>query len=341
LPYRCGMSSVRSSACVALLLAAMLRGHAAEAQPAQGFYLGGAVGYGLLQDQKATVTRASAAIGRVSFGGGIAAVGSVGYGLGNGLRLELEGDYRLNDQRHGATGHGSEAKYGGMGNLLFDLDFGLGWMTPYIGGGAGYQVVDWRGVGLPAARVNRSVGGLAYQAILGAAFPVDAVPGLAVTVEYRYLAVAGSRHYRGAPPPVRVRSDGDASHALLIGVRYAFDGPSGGRSDERPPLAQASLPALSTRTYLVYFDDQSAELTPRAKDVVAEAIRASTRVQHTRIEIAGAAAPAGPVSRQRARSVAAEMERSGVPADAIEIRSDLEPKPAGRPDSQRVEIVYR
>ena len=311
-------------------------GGAATAQPAQGFYLGGAVGYGLLQDQALTVTPTTGGRAKASFDGGIAAVGGVGVGFGNGLRLEVEGDYRHNDQRHA---NGSETKYGGMGNLLFDLDLGVGWVTPYIGGGIGYQAVDWRGVGVRGVRVDRSVGGLAYQAILGAAFPIDAVPGLAVTLEYRYLAVAGTRHYAGTPAPARVRSNGDDSHTLLVGVRYAFDAPSG--VDERPPLADAVPPAMSTRTYLVYFDDQSVELTPRAKDVLAEAIRASTRVMRTRVEIAGNAAPDDSVSLQRARNVAAEMERAGVPAAAIDIHDALEPNGARAADKQRVEVVYR
>ena len=332
------MSAVRQRAWVVITLLLVLVGHAASAQPANGFYLGGAVGYGLLQDQGTTTTAAATTRGKTSFGGGLAAVGSVGYGFGNGLRVEVEGGYRSNGQRSG--GGGSEVKYGGMGNLLFDLDLGVGWVTPYLGGGVGYQAVDWRRVSVPAARINQSLGGLAYQAVVGAAFPVDAVPGLAVTLEYRYLAVAGSRHYAGRPNPVRVSSNGDDSHTVLVGVRYAFDAPSGGGA-ERPPLAQAVPPALSTRTYLVYFDDQNAELTPRAKDVLAEAIRTSTRVLHTRIEIAGTAASVGAVSLQRARNVAAEMERSGVPASAIGVHDDLAVKAANGPDGQRVEIVYR
>ena len=332
------MRAVRPRAWIAAvsLLAVLLFGHAASAQPANGFYLGGAVGYGLLQDQATTVTPAAATRGKASFAGGVAAVAAVGYGFGNGLRLEVEGDFRSNGQRRGG---GSEAKYGGMGNLLFDLDLGVGWITPYIGGGVGYQAVDWRGIALPGLHVNQSVGGLAYQAILGAGFPVDAVPGLSFTLEYRYLAVAGTRHYAGAPASVRVRVNGDDSHALLVGVRYAFDTPPG--VDERPPLAQSVPPAMSTRTYLVYFDDQSSKLTARAKDVLAEAIRASTRVTHTRIEIAGDATPGGSVSLQRARNVAAEMERAGVPASAIDIRSDVETKRGGVAAGQRVEVVYR
>lgn len=52
----------------------------------------------------------------------------MGYGFGNGFRVEVEGDYRHNGVSNvmGASSiHGREQKYGPMVNGLFDLDIGM------------------------------------------------------------------------------------------------------------------------------------------------------------------------------------------------------------------------
>ena len=58
------------------------------------------------------------------------------------------------------------------------------------------------------------LGSFAYQAILGAAFPIAAIPGLAITAEYRFLGTAGNRDYGGVASRggarVTARSEGAA-----------------------------------------------------------------------------------------------------------------------------------
>jgi len=44
---------------------------------------------------------------------------------------------------------------------------------------------------------NSTEGSFAYQAILGLALPINAAPGLAITAEYRFMGLAGSRSYSG------------------------------------------------------------------------------------------------------------------------------------------------
>ena len=72
---------------------------------------------------------------------------SVGWGFGNGLRAELEGDYRYN-AFDGATGFGSqrhdlaaghEQKFGGMVNVLYDFVGLTPMLQPYVGVGVGYE----------------------------------------------------------------------------------------------------------------------------------------------------------------------------------------------------------
>ncbi len=115
----------------------------------------------------------------------------------------------------------------------------------------------------------------------------------------------------------------------MVGLRYAFD-----TAPPPPPPAPAVVAApapLPARSYLVFFDWDKADLTARARQIVAEAAQASTHVQTTRIEVNGytdnSSAHPGPrgekynlgLSLRRANSVKAELVRDGVPATAIDI----------------------
>lgn len=380
----------------ATLLAAALAGAgvvsagAAHAEPIEGLYVGAGAGYDLLQDMTATVdampgrpsgVQTSAPM-RVRWGAGYVLSGAVGWGMGNGLRLELEGDYRDVQQSHGGNGSGGgqQTQFGVMGNVLYDIDVGLTWMSPYVGLGAGYQAVGWDHVAGQASgidtgssptsiNVNQTLGGFAYQVIVGVSFPVAYVPGLAVTAEYRYMNLAGSRAYRatGSTPSVsaaypnnatHAHVGDDANHSLLIGLRYAFNMPQAAPIS-RPPPAQAPVPAPAAasapaRTYLVFFDWDSAALTPRARDIIAEAVRNSAHVPHTRIEVTGHADRTGTergnqvLSLRRAQVVASELQRWGIPAADIDIHAAGDTRPlvptavgVRQPENRRVEIVYR
>ena len=133
-------------------------------------------------------------------------------------------------------------------------------------------------------------GNFAYQAIIGAAFPIAAVPGLAATLDYRFVGVTDPQNYKGqyfAPgvtASTRIRETEAYNHTVMLGLRYAFNaapppvaGPGAGR---RAGAGRA-------RTYLVFFDWDRADLTDRARQIIAEAAQATTRVQVTRIEVSG------------------------------------------------------
>jgi len=379
------------------LLAAALGGTAlvaigkAQADPVDGLYVGAGAGYNLLQNLNATIDATSRASSsgasgvstsapmRVRWGDGYALSGSVGWGFGNGVRVEFEGSYREVFQSNGGSGGGGhESRAGVMANALYDVDVGLNWVTPYIGLGGGYQAVTWSNVsgtasglgsgGPVSVDINGTRGGFAYQIIVGAAFPIEAVPGLSVTAEYRYMNLAGSRDYSATGTTStgtvnRARVGEDGSHSLMIGLRYAFDMPETApveRPPPAPPPAAVPAPAAGTtadlpaRTYLVFFDWDSASLTPRAREIIAEAVRNSVHVPHTRIEVTGHADRSGTahgnqiLSLRRAKVVASELEHWGVPEASIEIHAagdtrPLVPTSAGvrQSENRRVEIVYR
>jgi OmpA-OmpF porin, OOP family len=175
---------------------------------------------------------------------GPAAVVALGYGLGNGIRLELEGDYRNNRFSEGrdfgfpAAAGGNEVKYGPMVNALYDLAglIPFPYAAPYAGVGVGYQWTHFDEVhaygvgGLPSFASNDTRGAFAYQAIIGAVIPFQLIPGLG-TIEYRFLGTT-SRNYDvtataalGGATPGRLKLGNDFNHALLIGLRYNFGAP--------------------------------------------------------------------------------------------------------------------
>ena len=357
----------RNSLLAATLLAACVGfGAAAAAQPVTGLYIGAGGGANFMQQQQTRLALPGAApiYGRAGFDTGYAAVGSIGYGFGNGLRIEGEGNYRRNEFGSSPTGtgvSGHEEKYGAMANVLFDLDIGSPYVYPYIGAGAGYERIDPRAVfaaGSTTAAISERDGGFAYQAIAGLSFPVPPVVGLSLTVEYRYFAIAGDHNYAasamilGAPASAQIRTRADFNHSLMIGLRYAFNvapPPPPQAAGVTPPPARAA-----SRTYLVFFDWDQSDLTAHARQVVAQAAQATTRVQVTRIEVNGYTDTSGTprynqaLSMRRAQSVANELVRNGVPRDAIAIQGYgetrlLVPTADGvrEPQNRRVEIVLK
>ena len=360
--------TLRNSLLAATLLALPV---VAQAQPVSGIYIGGGAGYDYLHDFKATGTvLGGSAIGRFTGSGGPVGVISVGYGFGNGLRVEVEGNGRYEHERAKNAGVGGGLNlgtYGGMGNVLYD--FNLGWVMPYIGAGAGYEVGQVNSTSvytnpgvIPAGAAklnNSSQGNFATQGIAGVAFPIAGVPGLALTAEYRFMAVLGNNKINGlstvgvgaaaVTAPASLRLNNQYHSSGLIGFRYAFGAPA--------MMAPAPVPvavAPASRSYLVFFDWDKSDLSARARQIIAEAAQASTRTAVTRIDVGGNADRSGTpaynlgLSRRRADTVAAELVRDGVPKASIAIMAygdtrPLVPTAAGvrEPQNRRVEIVLR
>ncbi|KAA5609131.1 OmpA family protein [Rhodovastum atsumiense] len=351
----------------------------ARAEAISGLYIGAGVGANFLQNQ--TIKGVQLPGAPYAFAGsnpkfdtGLATLGSVGWGFGNGLRVELEGNYRFNNLRSvgGIPGSptGTEEKYGAMVNVLYDIDiarYGLSFynISPYVGAGVGWVHNRWSNVnvgsGAPGGtllRINSQVDDIAYQAIAGVAFPIEAVPGLAVTAEYRFYIEPNDRKYEsqyfapGTKLGPNTKVSDDLNHSVMIGVRYAFNAaPPPPPPTPAPVVAPAPAPS---RTYLVFFDWDRADLTGRARQIIAEAAQNSTRVQYTRIEVAGHADLTGTpqynqrLSLRRAQNVAGELVRNGVPQAAISIQAFGDSRPlvptargVREPQNRRVEIVLR
>jgi len=382
---------------------------AAGAQPVTGIYVGAGVGANFTQQESInrqgipvtlspnfTAPIFGTAGGNLEGSVGFAGVVSLGWGFGNGLRTEIEGNYRHNEGGYtGGTffgafgtaigGGSTEQKYGALVNVLYDFNNVSPWVVPYLGVGIGYEAINerWNAhnnltisttrIAPPAvtsilpgglsASGQGTEGSFAYQAIVGAAFPLRSIaPGLAFTAEYRFLGTTGNRDYGGTVTSVsttggvtttRILSGGASfgpsyNHAIMVGLRYNFGVAPPPPPPPPPPVVQPA------RSYLVFFDWDKYSLTDRARQIIREAAENSTKVQYTRIEVNGYTDTSGTakynlgLSIRRANAVKAELIKDGVPANAITTHGFgddpahlLVPTGPGvrEPQNRRVEII--
>lgn len=382
----------------------------AMAQPISGLYV--SVGGGLnLEDQSSQAYTFETFPGQpasqqvagpgpfpITLKAGYAFSGAIGYGLGNGIRFELEGSYRSNPLNT-SFAYGNPLKYSGddqktsaILSIDYDMDVGLP-IFPYVGAGAGVAWNTWSRVlrtgtnliqngpgGVPTATtligsnaINGTQAVLALQFTAGASYPIESVPGMSLTLDYKYFAMPNSRSFNdvltfscpgggttcGAPVGRATPSSGagygtynaEYNHSIMIGVRYAFGAPT----KSAPAPAASPVPAAAAaRSYLVFFDWDKAILTDRARQIVSDAAMASKKVQTTRIEVNGYTDTSGTavynkgLSVRRAQAVAAELVKDGVKKEEIFISGFGETHPlvptgpgVREPQNRRVEIILK
>ncbi|MGH7079141.1 MAG: OmpA family protein, partial [Acetobacteraceae bacterium] len=204
----------------------------------------------------------------------------------------------------------------------------------------------------PGIRVNGTQGSWAYQGIAGVALPIAAMPGLALTAEYRFMGLANARKYSANNDGIgsKLKVERDYNNSVLVGVRYNF-----GVAPPPPPPAPVAAPAPApARTYLVFFDWDKYNLSDRAKEIIAEAAQNSTKVRYTRIQVNGFTDTSGTpqynmgLSIRRANAVKAQLITDGVPSNVIAIEGFGETHllvPTGpgvrEPQNRRVEIIIQ
>jgi len=349
--------------------------HVAQAQPVTGVYISGEAG----ADFESSVNlqlRNGISRGQYQTNTGYGGIAGVGYGLGNGFRVALEFNTftnkikSLNSQVQPgltgilANGKGSELKYGPMVAGYYDFD--VGWpIFPYVGAGVGYEIISLS----PAAqstnagvftRVGGSKGSFSYMGTAGLAYPINAVPGLSVTAEYRFLGMTGNQNYNVAilvphEPAFngRIKFKDEYNNIVMVGLRYQLYTPPPPAPPPAPAPVAAPAPAPA-KTYLVFFDWDKATLTPRATQIVAQAASDSHTNQVTTIVVNGYTDTSGTpaynqrLSIRRAKAVAAQLVTDGVPASEITAQGFgdthlLVPTGPGvrEPQNRRVEIVFQ
>jgi iron complex outermembrane receptor protein len=138
-------------------------------------------------------------------------------------------------------------------------------------------------------------------------------------------------------------------------LRYRFGGPAAEPEAAppayTPPPVQAAAPA--PKSYLVFFDFNKSDLTPQAVSIVNQAAANAGPAKVTQLTVTGHTDTVGSdaynmrLSRRRAESVAAQLEKDGIPSSEIQIvakgkRDLLVPTADGvkEPQNRRVQIVY-
>jgi len=340
---------------------------AAHAQPVTGPYVFVNGGAGILEPVQFKLA-STGDTGRYQYRLGYSTTGGFGYGFGDGIRVELDGDYIHNtvhkiDDSSGlqTVTHGAELDYGGFVNALYDASVGLP-IYPFVGAGVGFQTVAYdTSIGSYNATnghyglvFNNKVS-LAYDVIAGVSYPIRQVPGLSLTAEYRFMQLVQSRAHRVSSFGGRILMGRESTHAILVGVRYQLFNPPPPAPAPQADYTPVAAPApASAKTYLVFFDWDMYNLTPRAVNVISQAAEDSKAAQITKIDVSGYTDTSGtPVyniglSWRRAKSVAAQLVADGVSASEIETQGYGETHllvPTGpgvrEPQNRRVEIVLQ
>jgi OOP family OmpA-OmpF porin len=309
-------------------------------------------------------------------GGG--AILGIGYGFGNGFRVEIGPNIFYNKIKNLSTqnnnftngngitgsGDGGFLKYGPMVSAYYDFDFGLP-IYPYIGAGVGYErvtlspAVETTNRGIDT-RVGGKEGSFAYMAAAGFSFPLP-VPGLAGSVEYRFMGQTGNQNYNiasgvpGGPGFIgHIKFKQEYDNIVTVGLRYQWNNPEPPAPEPAPVAAVAAPAPAAAKTYLVFFDWDKAALTPRAIDVIAQAASDSHTNQTTTIDVSGYTDTSGTavynqgLSVRRAEAVATQLEADGVPTSEITTQGFgdthllVATGPGVRePQNRRVEIVLQ
>jgi len=342
------MSVVSRIALGAAVLAALSAGAlsaGAQAASLEGPYLGGYFSYSFPGDIDAAGNiggnAATPDSGKLELDNGFGGGALFGYDYG-AIRAEAEVAYRNygNDKYGNLTIDGSPSaplKAEGetgllavLGNVIYDIETDSTF-TPYVG------------VGLGAGWIFAEGGndaGFAYQGIAGA--KVDLNENLAAFVDYRYLATTNVK---------AGTVDGSlATQNVQAGLLYTFS------SYEPPPPpvpAVAPVPdAAAARSFMVFFDWNSATITSDAAAIIQDAAQSAVSLGVTRIELTGHADRSGStaynqgLSLRRAEAVKAQLLALGLSASEIVTigkgeEAPLVPTPDGvrEPQNRRVEIV--
>jgi outer membrane protein OmpA-like peptidoglycan-associated protein len=302
-----------------------------------GWYVDGG---GIASFQTDAESKVSGVKDTIQYDTGWGVIGGGGYAWGNGIRTEAEIAYRNSsvdkvkglNSSESTTGYDKGGHIGNtsfMGNALYDFATGTRY-TPYAGVGIGASMVDAyniKTVNLRTLDSDRME--FAYQGIVGVAAALDS--HWSATADYRYFRTTDASFKSNVGDRATTEN---ASHNIVIGVRYAFGQPAAAPVPPPPapqpvpptpraPQVQAPAVAPVPQSYMVFFDFDKSALTPEAKRIIASAAQDFKNGQYVRIVVTGHTDTMGTVrynqklSERRAASVKKEFAALGVPDSEI------------------------
>lgn len=292
--------------------------------------------------------------------------GAVGWKFDQ-LRLELGLDFSHSGIKSidvnnvaATTANGSVKNTSGMVRALWDLRTGTPFV-PYIGIGVGASHVSLDNVRANGTTLSNSSDNVfAYEPIVGVNYMV--LPNLALGLEYRYFATVDPSFTYASGGRLGLKNE---SHNVLASLTWYFGvpeptpevqaGPPAYQPNPQagPPVVQpVPVPPPAPLTYIVFFNLNSAALTPQGHDVVAAAAAAFQQNGRTQIKLTGYTDTSGSsrynlaLSRARAETVRRTLIALGVPDADIGVAWEGEadprvPTPNGvrEPQNRRVEIL--
>jgi OmpA-OmpF porin, OOP family len=251
-----------------------------------------------------------------------------GYAFSHGFRAEIDLGYRHNDAKNvtlpggGTTPTSLNLKANAAARSylvdgLYDFHIGhIAW-TPYIGFGVGAANVRVNNIGSDTP--------FAWSAMAGVEYPVTRRVYLGVG--YKYLATE-DLHLRTTSANLSSHAEYQ-SHAAMLTFRLKFGvpkppppAPEGGSMP--PPALAAPTPAPpAPKIFTIYFDFDSAALTPSGREIVRQAATTAAGGGITLITVTGHTDTVGSalynlkLSERRADAVRREMVAVGIPSAEI------------------------
>jgi OOP family OmpA-OmpF porin len=299
-----------------------------------------------------------------------------GYAFENGLRPELELDFRRNELDAASGGNGHVKAESAMANLWYDVKTNRGLFSvvhPYIGAGLGYARPT---VSSPA--VNGHDSAFAYQA--GAGFGYDLTRNLTASIDYRFLrtdhnylaggearyqvqsVMAGLRYSFGAAPAAAVAVAAPAAAVAAAREPRVIDQDGDGVPDSLDKCpntphgfhVDASGCIVQQTVILrgVNFEFNSDSLTAPSRETLDEVAAALNGQPELNIEINGYTDSVGSakynqkLSKKRAEAVRSYLIGKGIKGDKLVARGFGKEHPVasnktaeGRTENRRVEFV--
>jgi outer membrane protein OmpA-like peptidoglycan-associated protein len=291
------------------------------ANDTQGWYLGLGAGYDHSEPYEAVTAPPLSAHADLGQGDGALVAGSFGYKWASNLRLEFEVGYDSHDQHghtppfNGTLGGTNELK-SALVNMVYDWNLGSRWSLSLGGGlGAGALNMDIKDSLFPGLKVIRGQHtSFMWQGIVGLNYEVN--PSVELFADYRYRQAEIDHAYVsdfGIINPVHISQAQE--HVAMVGIRWYLE--------SAPPPPPPPPPPV--KTFIVFFDFDKSDLTSKAQEVVAEAVRVAKSNGFVKVLVTGHTDTVGSdsynqaLSIRRAQSVKDEMVREGLEGGSIAI----------------------